>query len=129
MKNYIVLLLLFLSHFLFSQDIPEALKKYEREITVTHSKDTIFAEVYTGTKKNRMKYVWNYKTTVTAKNKTLEIIEFGGYNHTNREWDSKTIYNRPFNNTEFSKWYACEHGVLKKGSYIQTKITGQQVIF
>ena len=115
MKSYILLPLLFLTQLTFGQDIPEILKKYEREINVIHSQDTIYAEIYNGSKKNRMKYVWNYKTSIKTKNKELEIIEFGGYNQTNDRWDSKTIYGRPFNKVEFSKWYSCENGTLKLG--------------
>lgn len=122
MKSYIFLTLFFLlTQLTFGQDIPEILKKYEKGIIVTHSKDTIYAEVYNGSKPNRMKYVWNYETSVKTKNKELEIVEFGGYNYINNEWDSNTIFGRPFNKSEFSKWYSCENGILKLGETYSDK--------
>ena len=115
MNQYLFLLIIFLCQISFSQKLPKKLKEYEQGIIVTHSQDTIYAEVYKGNKPNRMKYVWNYETSVKTKNEDLEIIEFGGYNHSNSGWESITIFGRPFNKSEFEKWYSCENGVLKVG--------------
>lgn len=114
MKYYTLLIFLSFIRFSCGQDIPEKFSNYDSEITVTHSKDTIYAEIYSGTKPNRKKYIWNYKTSVESK-KELKIIEFGGYYKVNGNWNSKTIYDRPFNNSEFSKWYSCKDGILKQG--------------
>ena len=115
MKRYTFIIILFFIQFSFCQDIPPALKKYNTGIVVNHSKDTIYAELYKGNKANRKKYIWRYKTTVMAINKQLKIIEFGGYHKIDGKWASNTIYGRPFNNSEFSKWYNCKNGILTIG--------------
>ncbi|WP_053978590.1 hypothetical protein [Mangrovimonas xylaniphaga] len=121
MKYYFLLATILFVQISFSQDIPSELKKYNKGIDVTHSKDTIYAELYKGNKANRKKYLWRYKTSVKAENKELKIIEFGGYNKIDSIWVSTTIYDRPFNNSEFAKWYGCENGILTIGKVFTDK--------
>ncbi len=94
---------------------PSKIDTLPRGILVTHSPKEIFATPNTKDPEKHGKYQLKHSTTIETIKEDLEIIEFGGYFLINGEWVFKTIYDRPLNNEEFSKWYDCTNGVLRKG--------------
>ncbi len=94
---------------------PEKITSLDNELTVEHSVDTVFATINTKDPEKRGKYQLQFTTSITSQKGTVRIEEFGGYLLKNNEWKLASIYDRPFNNEEFAKWYSCENGILTKG--------------
>jgi len=126
--KYFSILTLLLSLFLFSCKIKPAHTEVKNErkwpakidtlsigIEVNHSPSYVYATENTKDPEKRGKYQLQHATSVKSINEELVIVEFGGYVWYNNEWVLKTIYDRPFNKEEFTKWYKCENGILKKG--------------
>ena len=84
-------------------------------IEVVHTPSYVYASINQKDPAKRGVYQLEFNTTVIAINEDLEIVEFGGYDLINDEWVLYTVYDRPFNKEEFSSWYGCENGILKKG--------------
>lgn len=95
--------------------LPEKLKNITTGIEVTHSKNNVYAIPNKKDIDKYGKYKWHYETTVSATNENLTIVEFGAYVWSGNKWVFNTIYNRPFNKEEFSKWYSCENAFIEKG--------------
>lgn len=97
--------------------LPMKLEQIKRNtIEVNHSVDTVFATVNAKDPEKRGKYQLQVTTSVSSKEADLTIQEFGAYMLENGEWKFSSIFNRPFNKEEFSKWYGCKNGILKKDS-------------
>lgn len=95
--------------------LPEILRNIPTGIEVSHSKKNVYAIQNKKDPEKYGKYKWHFETTVSSINDDLTIIEFGAYLWDGNEWVSRSIYNRPFNQNEFSKWYSCENALIKKG--------------
>jgi hypothetical protein len=94
---------------------PEELDKLPVGITVTHEPKTALATL-TGKSERRAKYTWWYKTTVSAKDAEVTIVEFGGFRWQKDKWvNGGTITGKPYTGDDFADWYGCPKGVLKPG--------------
>jgi hypothetical protein len=119
--KYILSLLLTISIFGCSvfkhkkENLPLKISNIPYGIEVKHNIKKAYASSNEDYPNRGGKYKWKYKTSVTSKKNDLKIIEFGTYVFENNKWIERTIYNRPFNNEEFSEWYKCPQGVIKKG--------------
>ena len=91
---------------------PEKITSLDNELTVKHSADTVFATINTKDPEKRGKYQLQFTTSVRSQKGTVRIEEFGGYQLLNNEWKFSSIFDRPFNNEEFAKWYGCENGII-----------------
>lgn len=97
------------------EDYPEKLKELPIGLEVIHNTSEVYATINTKDPEKWGLYQLQFKTSVTALEEDLEIIEFGGYLWKDNLWELRSIYARPFNAEEFAKWYGCENGQLKKG--------------
>ena len=95
--------------------LPDKLAKIPTGIEVTHSKTIVYAISNEKDPEKYGQYKWHYETTVTPTNEDLTITEFGAYLWDGKEWVFRSIYGRPFNSEEFSKWYSCDSAHIKKG--------------
>jgi len=95
--------------------LPDKLAKIPTGIEVTHSKTIVYAIPNKKDPEKYGQYKWHFETTVSPSNEDLTITEFGAYLWDGKEWVFSSIYGRPFNPEEFSKWYSCESAVIKKG--------------
>jgi hypothetical protein len=100
---------------------PEKITNLDNELTVEHSVDTVFATINTKDPEKRGKYQLQFTTSIASLKGTVRIEEFGGYLLKDNEWSLASIYNRPFNNEEFAKWYRCENGTLNEGETYSDK--------
>ena len=96
-------------------NLPKELKDFPVGIEVVHTPDKVYATDNTKDPGKRGEFQLQHSTSVKALYEDLEITEFGAYLWNKDHWEMKTIYGRPFNANEFSKWYNCENGLLKKG--------------
>lgn len=96
-------------------DWPENIKHLSNELIVTHSTDTVYATLNTKDPEKRGKYQLKHSTGVRCDFGDVQIEEFGGCLLVGDEWVLKSIYDRPFNADEFSRWYDCPNGLMKKG--------------
>ncbi|MFK7786786.1 MAG: hypothetical protein AB8B56_16825 [Crocinitomicaceae bacterium] len=113
-------LALFLASCTSSQNVadkpwPEKLQNIETGLKVEHSTDTVFATINTKDPEKRGKYQMKFTTSVESINEDLEVVEFGAYFWENEEWVLTSIYDRPFNQEEFKKWYGSEDGMIQLG--------------
>jgi len=89
-------------------DIPDGLK-------IEHSPELVYATLNKKDPAKRGIYQLKFTTSVTALVEDLEIVEFGGYDLVGGKWVLYTVYDRPFNKEEFTSWYQCDNGMLRKG--------------
>jgi hypothetical protein len=89
---------------------PEELDKLPEGIKVVHEPKAALATL-TGKSERRLNYTWWYKTTVSATDAEVTIVEFGGF-----MWhDGKWVNAKPYTAEEFAEWYKCPKALLKKG--------------
>lgn len=100
-------------------DLPDNIKHLSNELIVTHSTDTVCATLNTKDPETRGKYQLKHTTSVRSDLGDVQIEEFGGCFLVGDQWVLKTIYDRPFNADEFSRWYNCPNGQMKKGKSYQ----------
>jgi hypothetical protein len=94
---------------------PEVLDKLPVGIKVVHEPKTALATL-TGKSERRSKYTWWYKTTVSAIDGDVTIVEFGGFAWHDKKWvPGGSFTGKPFTGEEFAEWYKCPKAVLKKG--------------
>ncbi|MCI0741528.1 MAG: hypothetical protein L0Y72_21040 [Gemmataceae bacterium] len=95
---------------------PEEFDKLPEGIKVVHEPKTALATL-TGKSERRGKYTWWYKTTVSATNGDVTIVEFGGFLWKDGKWvnDGRTLTGKPYAAAEFADWYKCPKALLKKG--------------
>lgn len=93
--------------------LPEKLEGLDEGLTVLHSTDTVYATLNTKDPEKWGKYQLQFSTSVSTEFNDLQVVEFGAYVWKNGHWTMKTIYDRPFNQEEFAKWYNCPNGALK----------------
>jgi len=68
---------------------------------------------------SRGEFTWVYRTEVTAIEKDLTIVEFGAFHSDGVEWQlGPTVTGTPFGTKEFTEWYGCKNGLLKKGQSV-----------
>lgn len=94
---------------------PKKIANLDKGLIVTHSADTVYATINTKDPDKRGKYQLQFTTSVSSKKGNIEIIEFGAYLLTDNNWEFVSIFDRPFNNEEFAKWYNCEDGIIDEG--------------
>jgi len=93
----------------------EEFDKLPGGITVVHEPKIALATL-TGKSERRAKYTWWYKTTVSATDGDVTIVEYGGFTWQDGKWISGgTITRKPYGGDEFAEWYKCPKAVLKKG--------------
>jgi hypothetical protein len=91
------------------------LEKLPKGIKVVHDPKTALATL-TGRSERRAKYTWWYKTTVSAIDSDVTIVEFGALVWMNGKWiNGGTFTGKPYSAKEFEEWYKCPKAVLKKG--------------
>jgi len=95
--------------------LPLRIDTLDTGIKVIHTPSMVYATLNTKDPDKRGKYQMQHTTSVEALYEDLEIIEFGAYAWLNNQWELKTIYDRPFNQDEFIKWYNCNDGLIIKG--------------
>lgn len=100
--------------FLKAQDLPEKISKLKVGLRVKHFPSKVYAIDNRGDIRNRGNYLWKYATTVETIKKELEIVEFGGYIKVNGIWKERSFGGKPFTSQQFSDWYSCKNGILKK---------------
>lgn len=88
---------------------PDDLDKLPVGIKVIHDPEEPYATP--AGKGDKAKYTWKYKTTVTAIDGDITIVEFGGFSYHDGKW----IIGKPFSAKEFAQWYKCPKALLKKG--------------
>lgn len=94
---------------------PEELDKLPEGIQVVHEPKAALATL-TGKSERRAKYTWWYKTTVSAPDGDVTIVEFGAFTWEDGKWvTARTITGKPYAAEEFAKWYNCPKAVLEKG--------------
>lgn len=93
----------------------EDLEKLPIGIEVAHDPESVPA---TQTEPNGVlsKYTWRYKTTVSATDGDVRVVEFGAFYRNGDKWvPGPTFTGKPYAAKEFSEWYACPDALLKKG--------------
>jgi hypothetical protein len=92
-----------------------ALEQLPDGITVVHEPETALATLTKPGNKVRAKYTWWFKTTVSAVDSDVQIVEFGAFYHDGRQWvHGGTFTGRPYAAQEFTEWYSCPDAILKK---------------
>jgi len=84
-------------------------------IRVTHTPNPVRAQAGG---RSGLRYTWLYETRVAAILEEVSIVEFGALvrkRPPSEGWALQTIYDRPFNATEFADWYSCPGALLRKG--------------
>ncbi len=89
----------------------DELDKLPVGIKVVHEPKTAMATL-TGKSERRSKFTWWYKTTVSATEGCITIVEFGGFVWRDGKWADG---GKPFTAEEFADWYKCPKSVLNKG--------------
>lgn len=94
---------------------PEELDKLPEGIKVVHESKAALATL-TGKSERRAKYTWWYKTSVSAIDGDVTIVEFGALVWKDGKWvGGGTFTGKPYATEEFAEWYKCPKAVLKKG--------------
>jgi hypothetical protein len=94
---------------------PEEIDKLPEGIKVVHEPKTALAAPG-GKDELGMKYLWWYKTTVSALAGDVTIVEFGAFAWQDGSWvKAGTITGKPYKAEEFAEWYKCPQAVLKNG--------------
>jgi hypothetical protein len=90
-------------------------EKLPKGIKVVHDPKTALATL-TGKSERRAKYTWWYKTTVSAIESDVTIVEFGAHVWIDGKWaHGRTFTGKPYSAKEFEEWYKCPKAMLKKG--------------
>lgn len=82
--------------------LPDVIKDLPVGISVINEPDTIYAEINI---KPGKKFIWKHTTTIKALYNDLKILEFGTYNYKNDTWVLGDSSKKPYNSTDFDKWY------------------------
>jgi hypothetical protein len=93
---------------------PEELDKLPEGLKVVHEPEISLATL-TGKSERRAKYTWWYKTTVSAIDSEVTIVEFGGFTWQDGKWTTGNFTGKPFTAEDFADWYSCPKAVLKSG--------------
>lgn len=93
---------------------PEELDKLPEGLKVVHEPKTAMATL-TGKSERRGKYTWWYKTTLSAIDSDVTIIEFGGFTWDGGKWVAGSLTGKPYTAKDFAEWYSCPMAVLKSG--------------
>ena len=94
---------------------PQKIQELPIGLSIEYSSDTVYAINNTKDPEKSGAYQLLFSTSVRAIHQNLEIIEFGGFMWHQGKWVFFSIYDRPFNQEEFEKWYSSPTGILKKG--------------
>jgi hypothetical protein len=60
-------------------------------------------------------FTWAYRTTVSAIDDTVRILEFGAFSLVDGEWILGTVTGHPFTATDFAEWYGCPDAIVRPG--------------
>jgi hypothetical protein len=94
---------------------PEDFEKLPVGINVVHEPSAPLATL-TGKSERRSKYTWWYKTTVSAVDEDVTIVQFGGFTWEGGRWAAgRSFTGKPYAAAEFAEWYKCPDAVLKRG--------------
>ena len=93
---------------------PEELDKLPEGIKVVHKPKAALGTL-SGKSERRSKYTWWYKTTVSAVDAEVTIVEFGGFVWQDGKWVAASFSGKPFTAKDFTEWYSCPKAVLKPG--------------
>lgn len=93
---------------------PEELDKLPVGLKVVHEPKVALATL-TGKSDRRAKYTWWYKTTVSATDSDVRIVEFGGFGWQDGKWMPGSFTGKPYTAKDFAEWYSCPKAVLKVG--------------
>jgi hypothetical protein len=94
---------------------PEDFDRLPEGIKVVHEPKIALATL-TGKSERRTKYTWWYKTTVSAIESDVTIVEFGAFDWKDGKWvHGPTVTGKPFKGAEFAEWYKCPKAIVKKG--------------
>ncbi|MFT4568520.1 MAG: hypothetical protein ACI9FN_003489 [Saprospiraceae bacterium] len=92
--------------------LPDDLRKVPVAILLTHSTNPNYPELNKVKPKKKGKYVWKHSTSITAVNKTLEIVKAGSFIWYSAEgWQRNAEYNK----RDIANRFNCPKGILKKG--------------
>ncbi len=97
------------------RSLPKELQDIPVGLIVKHNRQIVYATYNDEDPDNYGRYKWPCETSVSTQHEGLRIVEFGAYIWVEDQWVFRSIYGRPFNQDEFSKWYSCENALLKKG--------------
>jgi hypothetical protein len=92
----------------------EELDKLPKGITVTHEPEAALATL-SGPSERPFKYTWWYKTTVSAIDAQVTIVQFGGFKWVDGKWLANSITGQSYTNEDFANFYKCPRGLLKPG--------------
>ncbi len=102
--------------------IPNVIKDIPVGLYVSHSPDSIYAQIY---EKDTSKFIWKHSTTITSNIQGINIIEFGTYNYKNGKWVLGNLTKKPYSTEDFENWYFiktnndmfswenCKNGILE----------------
>ena len=94
----------------------EAFERLPYGITVIHAPHTVMATLTKPGNTIRAKYTWWFKTTVSAVDSDVQIVEFGVFVRDGGKWVAgRTFTGKPFAANEFAEWYSCPNGKLRVG--------------
>lgn len=93
---------------------PEDLDKLPVGLKVVHEPKEALATL-TGKSTRRAKYTWWYKTTVSAKDSEVRIVEFGALVWRGDRWGAVKFPAKPFTAEQFAEWFKCPKAILKVG--------------
>jgi hypothetical protein len=60
-------------------------------------------------------FTWSYKTSVTATNGSVVIVEFGSFIWHKDKWVFSSYTGKPFTSQDFADWYSCPGAKLVEG--------------
>jgi hypothetical protein len=90
----------------------EELEKLPFGLKVVQTPDKVRAEP--GGRSGRA-FTWSYKTSVTATNGSVVIVEFGSFVWRNDHWVFSNFTGKPFTSSDFADWYSCPGAKLTEG--------------
>jgi len=95
-----------------SRILPDLLRKVPVAIQMWHTNNPNYPEKAAGIVETDAKYVWRHSTSVTSMDSDLQVLSAGSFIWYSREgWQKNLVYSKE----EFSKYFQCPGGVLKKG--------------
>jgi len=95
-----------------SVGIPNSLPNFPIGLRVEHSPNPVRA--MEGGKSGRP-YTYAYRTSVSAIEHQVQIVEFAAFNLVDGEWVFGNVTGLPFTATDFAEWYGCPDAIVRPG--------------
>jgi hypothetical protein len=92
--------------------LPSSLPNFPIGLRVEHSPDSARA-VEGG--RSGYPYTWAYRTTVSAIEGSVRVVEFAAFSLVDGEWIFGTVTGLPFTATDFAEWYGCPDAIVRPG--------------